>query len=82
MCADLPRHHRPPTNSNQCISFGRKKGEEIDAPCSFPFSSCSLHLGSVQNLLELRYTMPHPRMHICFGALDMVMQVVTEKLDM
>lgn len=26
--------------------------------------------------------MPHPRMHVCLGALDMIVQVIPEELDM
>lgn len=48
---------------------------------SLPISDRNLCLGSVQHLLKLGDPVTHSRMHVCLGALDVVMKVVTEQLD-
>lgn len=53
----------------------------VSVPRCFPIRDCNFRLGSVQHLLELGHAVAHPGVHVCFGALDVVMKVVTEKLD-
>lgn len=45
-----------------------------------PFASC-FWLGTVEDLEELGNTVSHARVHVCLGAFDVVVQVVTEELD-
>jgi len=40
-----------------------------------------LRLGPVQDLQELCYSVTHSRVHVRLGALDVVVEVVTEELD-
>lgn len=40
-----------------------------------------LWLGPVEDLEEFGDSVSHPRVHVRFGTLDVVMQVVAEKLD-
>ena len=40
--------------------------------------SSNLRFSPIQNLQELCNSMPHPRVHVCFGTLDMVMEVIAE----
>lgn len=44
-------------------------------------NNCHFCLGSVQHLLEFCDTVSHARVHIRFGALDVVVKIVTEVLD-
>jgi len=51
------------------------------APRRLAFRRRDLRLRAVENLLELRDAVAHARVHIRFGALDVVVQVVAEELD-
>ena len=51
------------------------------APRSFSLSGRNLCLCPVQNFLELRNTMPHARVHVGFGTLDVIMKIVAEELN-
>lgn len=42
---------------------------------------CHFGLGTVQNLLELSHPVPHARVHVRLGTLDVVVEVVPEELD-
>ena len=50
-----------------------------DSP-PFRSSSC-LCLGTVEDLLKLRYTVTHAGVHVGFATFDMVVKVVAEQLD-
>jgi hypothetical protein len=54
----------------------------ICPPDGLPLRDDNFSFGPVQNLLELRNTMAHTRMHVSFGALDVIVQVIAEKLNM
>jgi hypothetical protein len=45
---------------------------------SLSLLSSNLRFSPVQNLQEFSNSMPHSRVHVCFGALDVVMEVITE----
>jgi hypothetical protein len=51
-------------------------------PSSFSLCSCYFRLSSIQHLLELCDPVPHPRMHVSLRALDVIMKIVAEELDM
>lgn len=40
-----------------------------------------LRFRSVQHLQELSHSVSHSRMHVCLGAFDVVVEVVSEELD-
>jgi hypothetical protein len=46
-----------------------------------PFPSRNLRLCTVEDLLELTDSVPHAGVQVSLRALDMVVQVVTEQLD-
>jgi hypothetical protein len=46
--------------------------------CSLSLLSSNLGLSPVQNLQEFSNSMPHSRVHVCFRALDVVMEVIAE----
>ena len=48
---------------------------------SLPVHDGLLRLGAVEHLLELGDAVPHARVHVRFGALDMVVEIVSEQLD-
>lgn len=48
---------------------------------SLPFSGCNFRLRTIEDLLEFADPMPHARVQVSLRALDMIMQVVTEQLD-
>lgn len=66
-------HQARLTNTNEQSENSRSR---------LPLSTSHLRLGPIQNLLELSHAIPHPRMHIRLGTLDMIMQVITEQLNM
>jgi len=53
----------------------------MNIPCGFPFSCSYLCLGPIEHFLELRYSMSHSGVHVCFRAFDMIMEVVSEQLN-
>lgn len=48
---------------------------------SLPFSNRYLCLGTVEDLLELRYTMTHARVHVSLATFDVVVEIVAEQLN-
>ena len=54
------------------------KSPAADRP---PVLHSHLWLGSVENLEELSDSVSHPRVHVRLGALDVIVQVITEQLD-
>ena len=44
---------------------------------------CTRHFGfrPVEDLEEFRDSVSHPGMHVCLGAFDVVVQIVSEELD-
>ena len=55
--------------------------DRVYARNSLPLSSRDLRLRPVQHLLELTHAVAHTRVHVRLGALDVVVQVVAEVLD-
>lgn len=51
------------------------------SPDSLPFCNGDFGFGPVQNLLKLGNAMTHARMHVGLRALDVIVQIITEKLD-
>lgn len=50
----------------------------LHKPGCFSFRRCHFCLRPVQDFLELAYAMSHSGMHVGFGALDVVMEIITE----
>lgn len=48
---------------------------------SLPFSSRYLCLGTVEDLLEFRYTMTHARVHVSLATFYVIVEVVAEQLN-
>lgn len=56
----------------------KNEGSRHGLPYGF---SSDFHLGSVKNLEELGCPCSHSRVHVHFGAFDVVVKVVAEQLD-
>ena len=50
-------------------------------PNRLTFRTCNLRLCPIQHLLEFRNTETHTRVHVGLRALDVIVEVVTEELD-
>jgi len=61
--------------ASNLTSYHRPPGD------SLPFRSSRFRLGTVQDLLELGYTMTHARVHVSLATVDVVVEVVAEQLD-
>ena len=53
----------------------------MDSRRSLPVHDRLLRLRAIEDLLELADAMAHTRVHIRLGALDVIMEVVAEELD-
>ena len=74
-----PLKKRQPDRQVSQKAHKRPRGRS--SPNSFPLSNCDFGLGPVQNFLELGNAMAHTRMHVSFGTLDVIVQVITEQLN-
>lgn len=52
-----------------------------DVPCGLPVDNRDLGLRAIEHLLELANAIAHARVHVGLGALDVVVQVVSEELN-
>ena len=73
----LPSHH----NSATVIASGQLNSTFENSRHSLPFRCRHLCLGTVEDLLKLRYSMPHAGVHIGLATFDVVVEVVTEQLN-
>lgn len=68
--------------SRLCIP-NNDRSKQKHAPSRLPLLlSRRLRLGPIKHLQELSHTLPHPRVHVSLGALDVVVKVVAEELDL
>ena len=74
--------HRTTATSIYHISASMHAAATYNIPDSLPITNRDFGLGSVKHLLELADTVPHSRMHIGLRAFNVVVQIVTEILDM
>lgn len=58
----------------------RRKGKDIPGKLFLLVST--LGLGTVEDLEELGNASPHARVHVSLGTLDMVVEVITEELEL
>ena len=63
------------------MSIDSSHDKESDARHRLPIHDRLLRLGAVEDLLELADAMAHTRVHIRLGALDVIVKVVAEELD-
>lgn len=68
------------------IASARKLGGaritgSMSSPDSLPLRDGDFGFGPVQNLLEFGNAVAHARMHVSFRALDVIVQIITEKLN-
>lgn len=69
------------TNASYFLAETRLSRSEGPPRCRLSFCAGDLRLGPVQNLQELCDTMTHSRVQVCFRALDVVVEVISEELD-
>ena len=50
-------------------------------PNGLPFCRCNLGLCTIEHFLELGHAEAHPRVHVRFRALDVIVEIIAEELD-
>lgn len=73
--------HRPPTkpNINQILLDARSQYRH--SPNRLLFTRGHFCLGTIQYFLEFCHPSPHARVHVRLRTLDVIMQIITEQLD-